>query len=99
MITNIPGYRNGGFDRFVRRYDAATGKRCLCQDDFLEHGNQFFPEFPMPRSLLGFTEQSLYVGYALMCRAFTNLWYTTKCDDLRVSNYSRSVLPSMIPER
>ena len=56
-------------NRFVRRYDALTGKRCVCHDEFLEHGNRFFSEFPLPRSLMGFADHSLYVGYALMCRA------------------------------
>ena len=53
----------------------------------------------MPRSLIGFAEQSLYVGYALMCRAFTNMWYTTQFDEFKISNYSRSCDPSMTPER
>ena len=86
-------------NRFVRRYDASTGKRCVCHDEFLEHGNRFFSEFPLPRSLVGFAEQSLYVGYALMCRAFTNLWYTTKFDESKEANYSRTAAPGMTPER
>ena len=53
----------------------------------------------MPRSLNGFAEQSLYVGYGLKCRAFTDMWYTTKVDELKVANYSSSVAPSMTPER
>ena len=30
-------------NRVVRRYDAATGKRCVGHDEFMEHGNCFFP--------------------------------------------------------
>ena len=41
----------------------------------------------MPRNIVGFAEQSLYVGYALMCHAFENVWYTTKFDELKVANY------------
>ena len=32
-------------NRFVRRYHSDTGKRCVCHDEFLEHGNRFFSEF------------------------------------------------------
>ena len=38
-------------NRVVRRYNGATGKRCSGQDEFLEHGNRNFSEFPMPKSL------------------------------------------------
>ena len=64
-------------NRVVRRYDRATGERCVAHDEFLEHGNGFFSKFPMPRSLVGFIEQSVYVGFGLWCRAYTDRWYTT----------------------
>ena len=41
-------------NRFVWQYHPGTGKRCVAQDEFLEHGNKFYAEFPMPCSLEAF---------------------------------------------
>ena len=61
-------------NRFIRRYAL---RRCVAQDEFLEHGNRFFSEFSLPSSLRGFEMQSWYVGIGLMCKRFTNHLYTT----------------------
>ena len=50
----------------VRRYHSRTGKRRVAQDEFLEHSNRFFSEFPMPKTLVSFAFQSNYVGLGLM---------------------------------
>ena len=47
--------------RTVRRYHSSTGKRRVAQDEFLEHGNRFFAEFSMPKTLVSFALQSNYV--------------------------------------
>jgi len=84
----------------LRRYNGATGKRCVAHDKFLEHGNRFFSDFPMPKSLEGFANQSLYVGVGLQRKQFTNRWYTTKFEtDDDMPNYHSTVKPSMTPER
>ena len=36
-------------NRFVRRCDANTGKRCVCQDEFLEHGMDSLACFQCPK--------------------------------------------------
>jgi len=87
-------------NRVVRRYAATTGKRCVAQDEFLEHGNRFFSEFPMPKSLVGFASQSLYVGVGLMSKQFSARWYTTKFkDEDETPTYSSTVKPCMTPEK
>ena len=86
-------------NRFVRRYHASTGKRCVAQDEFLEHGNRFFSNFPMLKSLLGFANQSLYVGVGLMCRNFTDMWYTLTFKGDVAPDYTSTVALSMTPER
>ena len=54
----------------------------------------------MPNSLVGFANQSQYVGVGLKCKQFTNRWYTTnfKSED-KVPSYSSTVKPSMVPEK
>ena len=47
--------------RTVRRYHSRTGKRRVAQNEFLEHGNRFFAEFSMPKTLVSFALQSNYV--------------------------------------
>ena len=88
--------------RVVWRYHGSTGKRCVAQDEFLEleHGNRFFSEFPMPKSLIGFADQSLYIGVELMCKQFATQWYTTsfKPDDSTL-DYTSRVKLSTTPER
>ena len=86
-------------NRVVRRCHGDTGKRCVCQDEFLEHGNRFYSEFPMPRSLESFANQSLYVGPGLMCKRFCDSWYTTKFTGDAPADYSRTVIPCMTPEK
>ena len=100
-------YRNNPFsrlqecrnNRFVRRCDANTGKRCVCQDEFLEHGNRFFSTFPMPKTLESFANQSLYVGVGLMCKNFCDTWYTSKFKGDKPADYTRSVASGMTPEK
>ena len=54
----------------------------------------------MPKSLVGFAAQSLYVGVGLMCRQFTNLWYTTRFKEpTGEDDYSSTVPPCMTPEK
>ena len=86
-------------NRVVRRYDGSTGKRCAAIDEHLKHGNGFFSNFPMPRSLIGFVEQSVYVGFGLMCRAFTDRWYTTAPNTDKACDYQKTVPPTMTPEK
>ena len=71
----------------------------MAQDEFLEHGNRIFSEFPMPRSLTGFARQSIYVGIALMTKQFSNFWYTVRFKLDREATYNRSVAPVMTPEK
>ena len=78
---------------------ASTGKRCVAHDEFVEHANRFFSEFAPPKSLKSFVEQSLYVGLGLVCRAFTDTWYTTAFKEKKQGNYTRSVAPCMTPEK
>ena len=62
----------------VSRYHVDTGKRCLAHDEFLEHGNHFFSNFPVPETLIAFAFQSNYVVIGLMYKRHTDLWCTTK---------------------
>ena len=41
----------------------------------------------MSRSLVGFVEQSVYVGFGLMCQAYTDRWYTTAWNMMKASDY------------
>jgi len=41
-------------NRFVCRHHGSTGKRCVAQDEFLEHGNRFYSAFPIPKMLQSF---------------------------------------------
>ena len=83
----------------VRRYHGLAGERCVAHDEFLEHGNRFFSEFPMPKSLVGFANQSLYVDVGLMCKQFASRWYTTSfTSEDETSYYMSTVKPSMMPE-
>ena len=86
-------------NRFARRCHGNTGKRCVCQDEFLEHGNRFFSDFPMPRTLESFAQQSLYVGPGLRCRKFCDTWYTTKFNGNVAADYTATVEPVMTPEK
>mmetsp|Transcript_30942 Transcript_30942/g.64852 ORF Transcript_30942/g.64852 Transcript_30942/m.64852 type:complete len:93 (+) Transcript_30942:184-462(+) len=54
----------------------------------------------MPNSLVGFANQSQYVGLGLKCKQFMNRWYTTnfKSED-EAPSYSRTLKPLMVPER
>jgi len=87
-------------NRVVRRYHASTGKRCVAHDEFLEHGNRFFSNFPLPKTLTSFAFQSNYVGIGLMCKWHTDIWCSTvwRGDDY-TGNYKPSVDPSMTPEK
>ena len=53
----------------------------------------------MPKSLVGFAQQSIYVGVGLMCKQFTDKWYTTKHKEEDISDYGRTVVPTMTPEK
>ena len=86
-------------NRVVRRYHGNTGKRSVAQDEFLEHGNRFFPEFTTPKSITGFEEQSIYVGVGLMCKQFTDEWHTNALQSEGQTDYSLTVPPSMTPEK
>ena len=86
-------------NRVVRRCHGNKNKRCVAQDEFLEHGNRFFSEFPMPRSLVGFAGQSRYVGPGLRCKRFCDTWYTTTFKGDVGDDYDRTVAPSMTPEK
>ena len=101
-------YRESPFSRLkevrtnyvVRRYHALTGKQCADQDEFVEHGNRFFSEFPMPKTLSGFANQSVYVGVGLMCKQFTSTWYITNYfNQAKTADYKRTAVPSMSPEK
>ena len=85
-------------NRSVRRYHGKTGKRCVAQDEFLEHGNRFFSEFALPSTLTGFEMQSWYVGIGLMCKRFTNHWYTNVVRTEEEKDYRCSVGSRMTPE-
>ena len=93
MLQEIRGSRT------VRRYHGKTGKRRVAQDEFLEHGNRFFSEFPMPKTLASFAFQSNYVGLGLLCKNFTDLWCSTVWHGDDEATYTSSVAPSMAPER
>ena len=80
----------------VRRW---AGKNCVAQDEFLEHGNRFFSEFPMPRSLKGFANQSVYVGVGLKSKEMSDMWYTTQFKRNTDASYNKSVPPCMTPEK
>ena len=71
----------------------------MAHDEFLEHGNGFFSNFPMPRSLVGFVEQSAYVGFGLMCRSYTDQWCTTAWNTTKACDYKKTVPPTMTPEK
>ena len=86
-------------NRVVRRCHRSTGKRCVAVDEHLEHGNRFYSDFPMPRSLSGFCAQSRYVGAGLMCRKFCDTWYTTKFKGNVAADYTKNVAPCMTPEK
>ena len=83
-------------NRAVRRY---LGKRCSAQDEFLEHGNRFFSEFPMPKSLVAFAFQSNYVGLGLMCKRFIDLWCSTTWQGDVEGTYTPHAPSYMTPER
>jgi len=55
-------------------------------------------KFPLPKSLMGFASQSLY-----MAKQFTNRWYTTKFKSPRPNtqtpNYLNTVKPTMTLEK
>ena len=86
-------------NRFVRRYHASTGRRCVSQDEFLENGNRFFSEFPMPKSLQSFEEQSNQVGLALKAKLQSDIWYTSNFEDITERNIRKNVAPKMTPEK
>lgn len=80
--------------------DRQVPKRSVAHDESLEHGNCFFSEFLMPRSLKSFEDQSNYVGLGLACKTFSNYWHSTTVgasDDKEV--YSYNVAPVMTPEK
>ena len=87
-------------NRVVCRYNATTGKRCVAQDEFLEHGNRFFSEFPMPMSLIDFASQSQYIGVGLKSKVHNKRWYTTKSKpEDETPDCSSTVKPCMTPEQ
>ena len=73
-------------NRCVCRYHGSTGKRCVANDEFLEHGNHFYSVFPM-------------VGLGLLCRKFCDLWYSTNWQEHALTTYTASVKPKMTPEK
>ena len=73
-------------NRCVRRYHGSTGKRCVVNDEFLEHGNRFYSVFPM-------------VGLGFLCRKFCDLWYTINWQEHTLTTYTASVKPKMTPEK
>ena len=86
-------------NRVVRRYHGNTGKRCVAHDEFLEHGNRFFSNLPLPKTLTGFVFQSNYVGIGLMCKRHTDLWCSTVWKGDVSHDYRVSVIPTMTPEK
>ena len=86
-------------NRVVRRYHANTGKRCVAHDEFLEHGNRFFSNFPVPKTLISFAFQSNYVGIGLMCKRHTDLWCSASWKGGVPHNYKPHVKPIMTPEK
>ena len=86
-------------NRFVCRYHGSTGKRCVAQDEFLEHGNRFYSAFPIPKTLQSFVNQSQYVGLGLMCKRYTDIWYNNLIDNAEEKVYTKSVAPPMTQER
>ena len=74
-----------------------AGKNCVAQDEFLEHGNRFFSEFPIPRSLKGFANQSVYVGVGLQLNEMSDMWYTTQFKEDTDASYKKSVPLWMTP--
>ena len=93
MLQEIRGTRT------VRQYHGKTGKRRVAHDEFLEHGNRFFSEFPMPKSRSSFAFQSNYVGLGLVCKNYTDRWFSTKWHGNDVGTYTSSVAPCMTQER
>ena len=83
----------------VRRYHGSIGKRCITQDEFLEHDNHISSECPMPRSLTGFATQSIYVSVTLMIKQFCNLQYTLQFDANIKLEYTNTVKSTMTPEK
>ena len=86
-------------NRVVRWYHGKTGKRCVAHDEFLEHGNRFFFNFPLPKTLTSFAFQSNYVGIGLMCKRHTDTWCTSSWKGDVARDYTKSVPPSMTPEK
>ena len=85
-------------NRVVRRYAGILGKRCVAHDEFLENGNHFFSQFSLPSSLRGFEQQSWMVGIGLMCKRFTNRWYSSGTNTTAMNSYKPSVASKMLPE-
>ena len=89
-------YRNYPFSklqevRINRVMRRCARKNCVAHDEFLEHGNRFFSEFLMPRSLEGFVSQSVYVGVGLQSKEFSDMWYTTRFKGDDKKSYNKSV--------
>ena len=58
-----------------------------------------FSDFPMPKSLEGFANQSLNVGVGLMSKGYTNIWYSTKFKHNDTADCTRTVVLCMTPEK
>ena len=87
-------------NRVVRRFHASTGKRATAHDEFLEHGNRFLCEFPLPRSLASFEEQSNYSALGMATRTFTDNWYSSISIGADTKKpYASNVAPTMTPEK
>lgn len=53
----------------------------------------------MPKTLIQFAEQSLYVGIGLTCRVFTDFWHSTARKKEITPNYIRGVEDHVWPQR
>ena len=83
----------------VRRYHESTGKRCVAHDEFIEHANKFYLQLPLPKFLASFEAQSQNIGASLMCKQFTDLWYSFIWTGDDTPDYKKSVSPMMTPEK
>ena len=71
----------------------------MAVDEFLKHGNRFFSNFPMPKSLASFIGQSIYIGPGLACRRRVDLWYSSSWKEDVPRDYQSSVPPTMTREK
>ena len=83
-------------NRCVKRYDI---KSFVGQDEYVEHVNRELSRYPMPRSLIGYFNQSLCLGAGIACKHFCDANYTTRQKNVESEAYRDSMTPSMTPEK